>query len=102
MSKVTWEDIDKLLDEAEETNVVYDLKDDKMVPDSGPGGSVTLNKLPSDGGQEIPNAKTTATNTSVVKIPQSQSVAKQMSPETKKNLMYFGAGLALFLFLRKK
>ena len=91
MSKISWEEINELLSEADQTNVVYDIKDDKLVPDSGPGGSVVLNKLPSDGGQEIPDVKTTQTNTSVVKIPpgQVQKTVAQMSATTKKNLLYF-------------
>lgn len=98
------EDIDLLLQEAEETNRIYNIEDSKTVPQVETAGITTLQK--SDGGQEIPQLKSTNTNTSVIKIPQGQVIQAlraegAMSAQTKKNLMYFGVGLGLFLLLRK-
>jgi hypothetical protein len=115
--KIQWEDdldnISSLIKEAEETNVVYDLKSDGFVKDSGPASVITLDKVGvSDDGQTIPMAANTNLDTGVVDVPpytlnqttlkDVQSLDKKLSETAKKNLMIFGAGLGLFLLLRKK
>jgi hypothetical protein len=119
MQKLSWEDIDKLLTEAEETNVIYDVKDINTVPESGRGGMTVLTKLPSDGGQTIPEIRTSVSDggqtipevrrTSVSdggqtapELRKNMIQKTEMSTTTKRNLMYFAAGLGLFLILRKK